>query len=267
MSELEQRVNARVERHVLARRGGRVRLSTSHPERRRAAKTRVWDFQARAAINLKVDSAPTPRRHRGISRLGHEVASNVTLGARDYDPTIERWVAKDPIGFIGGSNLYACCSGDPVNFVDPEGREKRTAAYKVWLAGKMMLRFGKTTSLKEALSHLARDQGVYVGTRKEAIDLARQYSRMKGGSGKVVADPGHTQRTTGSRGYDHIHAYDASGERLPGHFFYGTVGALLFAVDIVPDGEFNYLDLFEFANPMFSPVVPENEWCGRPDCA
>ena len=31
----------------------------------------------------------------------------VRFGARDYDPTIGRWTAKDPIDFAGGdTNLY-----------------------------------------------------------------------------------------------------------------------------------------------------------------
>ena len=127
MSELEQRFHVRGAQRAPARRGGRVRLSTSHPERRRAAKTRVWDFRARAAINLKGDAPRTPRRHRGISGLGYEVASKVTLGARDYDPAIARWLSKDPIRFRGGINLYVYSWNDPVNFFDRTGREPTSA--------------------------------------------------------------------------------------------------------------------------------------------
>jgi RHS repeat-associated protein len=44
------------------------------------------------------------------------------FGARDYDATIGRWSAKDPIGFVGGStNLYSYVLSDPVNFVDGSG--------------------------------------------------------------------------------------------------------------------------------------------------
>ena len=44
------------------------------------------------------------------------------FGARDYDPSIGRWTAKDPILFDGGqANLWVYVGNDPVNFVDPEG--------------------------------------------------------------------------------------------------------------------------------------------------
>ena len=46
----------------------------------------------------------------------------VRFGARDFDPSIGRWTAKDPIDFAGGDvNLYGYVQNDPVNFVDPEG--------------------------------------------------------------------------------------------------------------------------------------------------
>ena len=45
------------------------------------------------------------------------------FGARDYDPKTGRWTSKDPIGFAGGAaGLYEYASGDPVNFIDPDGR-------------------------------------------------------------------------------------------------------------------------------------------------
>lgn len=49
----------------------------------------------------------------------------VRFGARDYDPQIGRWTAKDPIGFGGGdTNVYSYVSADPVNWIDPSGLAK-----------------------------------------------------------------------------------------------------------------------------------------------
>ena len=46
----------------------------------------------------------------------------VRFGARDYDPTLNRWMSRDPLGFAAGdSALYAYGFGDPVSFVDPSG--------------------------------------------------------------------------------------------------------------------------------------------------
>jgi len=46
----------------------------------------------------------------------------VRFGARDYDPEVGRWTAKDPIRFAGGDgNLYGYVGGDPVNWGDPSG--------------------------------------------------------------------------------------------------------------------------------------------------
>jgi RHS repeat-associated protein len=46
----------------------------------------------------------------------------VRFGARDYNPAVGRWTAKDPILFAGGdTNLYGYALSDPINFADPSG--------------------------------------------------------------------------------------------------------------------------------------------------
>ena len=46
----------------------------------------------------------------------------VRFGARDYDPQVGRWTAKDPILFAGGdTNLYGYELNDPVNLTDSDG--------------------------------------------------------------------------------------------------------------------------------------------------
>jgi RHS repeat-associated protein len=57
----------------------------------------------------------------------------VHFGARDYDASIGRWIAKDPISFSGGdSNLYGYVLNDPVNMVDPAGLEGDCICQKAW---------------------------------------------------------------------------------------------------------------------------------------
>jgi len=56
----------------------------------------------------------------------------VRFGVRDYDAEVGRWTSKDPILFDGGdSNLYGYVLSDPVNGVDPEGRQLGEAALKL----------------------------------------------------------------------------------------------------------------------------------------
>jgi RHS repeat-associated protein len=43
------------------------------------------------------------------------------MGTRYYDPDIGRFITPDPIGYVGGLNIYAYCHNDPVNFIDPTG--------------------------------------------------------------------------------------------------------------------------------------------------
>ncbi|MCE7970046.1 MAG: hypothetical protein DYG94_15055, partial [Leptolyngbya sp. PLA3] len=45
------------------------------------------------------------------------------FGARDYDPVVGRWTAKDPAGFRNTEiNFYLYAAADPVNRRDPKGR-------------------------------------------------------------------------------------------------------------------------------------------------
>jgi RHS repeat-associated protein len=52
----------------------------------------------------------------------------VRFGARDYDASVGRWTAKDPIRFGGGMNLYGYVLNDPVDQIDPQGEEPNAIA-------------------------------------------------------------------------------------------------------------------------------------------
>ncbi len=47
----------------------------------------------------------------------------VRFGARDYDPSIGRWLRKEPLRFRAGKNFYIYAFNDPVNLFDPTGRQ------------------------------------------------------------------------------------------------------------------------------------------------
>jgi RHS repeat-associated protein len=59
----------------------------------------------------------------------------VRFGARDYDPSIGRWLNKDPIRLEGGWNLYAYVGNDPVNFIDPKGTDAQVVIIKGFHSG------------------------------------------------------------------------------------------------------------------------------------
>lgn len=40
---------------------------------------------------------------------------------RYYDPSVGRWLTRDPMGYDGGVNLYGYCGNDPVDYSDSLG--------------------------------------------------------------------------------------------------------------------------------------------------
>jgi len=52
----------------------------------------------------------------------YDIQTNlIRFGARDYDSRVGRWIAKDPINYIGGLNLYVYVLNSPNNLIDPSG--------------------------------------------------------------------------------------------------------------------------------------------------
>ena len=79
--------------------------------------------------NIISDTNPTFTIPFGFAVGLHDIDTGlVRFGARDFDPTIGLWTAKDPIDFAGGDvNLYGYVQNNPVNFIDPSGKFFTTA--------------------------------------------------------------------------------------------------------------------------------------------
>jgi uncharacterized protein RhaS with RHS repeats len=128
----------------------------------------------------------------------------VRFGARDYDPEVGRWTAKDPIGFSGGdTNLYGYVVGDPVNLVDPSG----TTSWWIQLAdgaGNVAAGFGDSISF--GITDWVREQmgtnGVLdkCGKGYFAGEVgAFLYDLFKGGSGSIVKSAAKRAAKKGAR--------------------------------------------------------------------
>lgn len=78
------------------------------------------------------DSAPGFQPFGFAGGLYDAATGLVRFGARDYDPEVGRWTAKDPIGFAGGTTLlYEYSNSDPVNYVDPTGLLGEDSMWKI----------------------------------------------------------------------------------------------------------------------------------------
>ena len=63
----------------------------------------------------------TPFCFNGRWGVMTEPTGLLCMQARFYSPVLRRFLNEDPSGFSGGINLYAYCSGDPIDLMDPFG--------------------------------------------------------------------------------------------------------------------------------------------------
>jgi RHS repeat-associated protein len=66
----------------------------------------------------------TPKRYRYSGKERDEENGLYYHGARYYAAWLGRWSSTDPIGLLGGGNLYEYCRNSPVMYHDPQGTDE-----------------------------------------------------------------------------------------------------------------------------------------------
>src|SRR6185436_4343348 len=75
--------------------------------------------------------------YRFSSQEYHQPSGLSVYLYRAYDPNLQRWLSRDPIGELGGLNLYGYVGNSPVNTIDSLGL--------FWNLGDGKMRIGYTT--------------------------------------------------------------------------------------------------------------------------
>ncbi len=71
-----------------------------------------WGYYTDNEVDPYIGTAP---------QLRHPFTLN---GARYYDPSVGRFLTRDPVGYAGGINLYTFCGNNPINYADPSGLKR-----------------------------------------------------------------------------------------------------------------------------------------------
>jgi RHS repeat-associated protein len=71
--------------------------------------------------NLMSKTGTVDQPYRFSTKVFDETTGLSYYGYRFYAPSLGRWLTRDPIGELGGINLYGFMDNNPVNYTDPFG--------------------------------------------------------------------------------------------------------------------------------------------------
>jgi RHS repeat-associated protein len=128
--------------------------------------------------NVLVDTAPGFLPFGFAGGLYDADTALVRFGARDYDPSVGRWTAKDPYLFTGGdSNLYAYALNDPLNRTDRSGLCERCKRKVKQYTAKDLVDTPKTIEKK---ADLLKEDTWKKAVDKAALESAKGESMLTG---------------------------------------------------------------------------------------
>jgi RHS repeat-associated protein len=174
-----------------------------------ASQNLAWDIVPRPFGQIEQQTFPPLANLRFPGQYFDAEDSLHQNGFRDYDPTIGRYVASDPIAAEDDISSYVYVDDNPVGAVDPTGLSP-FKIIKLCAEGYKVL---KKVPFKQAVQALRRGENVLAPSGREARKAAKAASDAK----SPIRDPAHDD--------DYMKHYHPN-PRTGGHAFYDTLAAL-----------------------------------------
>ncbi|HBF11828.1 MAG TPA: hypothetical protein DDW49_00310 [Deltaproteobacteria bacterium] len=84
--------------------------------------TDTYLYDEFGGLNRSTGNTPNPFQYVGRLGVQNDGTGLYHMRARYYDPVAGRFISRDPIGLVGGMNLYGYVENNPVSYVDPSGQ-------------------------------------------------------------------------------------------------------------------------------------------------